>query len=207
MNEAVRAVDAQHDAIGRDTPQAWRQPHVDHVAGAAVDALGACHAHAQVPIGQPQRAEQEQPVAFGHERGGVLRGGVGASRGVEPDCRLADIGAPASATPHDLLAAHRSGVSLRNNARPRHQPLLRTAAKACVDDLGLDAVHQRAPLAAVADVDVGQLKVGVEPMRLRALAEPGGRVSVASGWRGERQRGAAAADEPRQRERAQHRAA
>ena len=75
VHEAIDAVDAEGDAVGRDAAEAGREPHVDDVAGAAVDPLGAAHLHAQPALGKPQGAEQEQAVALGHQGGAFCAAG------------------------------------------------------------------------------------------------------------------------------------
>ena len=76
--------------------------------------------------------------SLGHQRGRALCGSVGAAHAIEPDHHLAQfIGHSVATLPHHLLFTHRPGVCLREGSGSRHQPFLRAAPEACVDDLGV----------------------------------------------------------------------
>ncbi len=205
-HDMVVAVDQQADAVGGGVAEARAQPDMDDIAQSAVHALGAGNfgrrrQARRLPAGDPQRPEQEQAIAFGDERGGSEFTRALARLAVEPHGHFALIAARGrrglAALPEDLLLAFDAGIRLRDDAGRGHQPLLRRAAKAFVHDLGLHAVDERSPLAGVADVDVADLPVRRQTMRLRAVGEPlrGGCGLARCGHGRQRQRRAASAEQ------------
>jgi hypothetical protein len=61
-------IDAQGDTVEFRASKTRPHPYVDDVTRATVDTLDTGPTARVAATGQPQRAEQEQPVALGHKR-------------------------------------------------------------------------------------------------------------------------------------------
>ena len=148
------------------------------------------------PVDEPQRAEQNgcsprPPAQRLLGAGSVLRTPLNQTA-TSPRAS-----SPVRARRHITVLRPRGPCTPGPKARARHQPLLRTAPKARVDDLGLDAADQGSPPPVVRDVDVGELSVRGQSVRFGAFTEPPRRVDVARRRRGDQRQRRAAAREPR----------